>query len=194
MAKCWAQAGSPVPALLPEPTEPKADNIYGRTRTEALRQAWPFTGHPRWMGGEVNDGPRPSGHGSPVFLLQHTWRHVACCRLVSSWSHNSAPCPTYLQQSGEALLGSPSELNSYSGGIPAIGSGAHVGPQVTPQALETAWKSLRRKMLRKWTQPGHQDVLRDPSPLFSPAGWNVNVTADCRQPPWAMRQNIAFWG
>lgn len=37
---------------------------------EALRQAWPFTGHPSWTGGEVDDGPRPPGHGSPVFLLQ----------------------------------------------------------------------------------------------------------------------------
>lgn len=157
MAECWAQAGSPVPALLPEPTEPKADNIYGRTRTEVLRQAWPFTGHPSWTGGEVNDGPRSPGHGSPVFLLQHTWRHVACCRLVPSWFHNSAPCPTYLQQSGEALLGSPSELNCYrqrgnssyrewcSRGPPGdstgFGNSMEIPEEEDAQEVDSAWPS-----------------------------------------------------
>lgn len=52
-------------------------------------------------------------HQSSFSSSRDTWRHVASCRLVPSRSHNSAPCPTYLQQSGEALLGSPSELNSY---------------------------------------------------------------------------------
>lgn len=61
-------------------------------------------------------------------------------------------------------------------------------PQVTPQALETAWKSLKRKILRKClvarggcvTQPGHQDVLRDTSPLFCFC-W-LECGCDCRVP------------
>lgn len=61
----------------------------------------------------MGQGHLGMGAQSSFSSSRHTWRHVACCRLVPSWSHNSAPCPTYLQQSGEALLGSPSELNSY---------------------------------------------------------------------------------
>lgn len=37
------------------------------------------------------------GAQSSFSSSRHTWRHVASCRLVPSRSHNSAPCPTYLQ-------------------------------------------------------------------------------------------------
>lgn len=63
-----------------------------------------------------------------------------------------------------------------------------MGLQVTPQALETAWKSLRRKTLRNCLiagggcviQPGHQDVLRGTSPLFCSC-W-LECGCDCRVP------------